>query len=205
MLNSSRNRAAGLIVGGILAWGSQASVAVSAMRIPPPSAVTSSLHRYTVPPITLTDQHDRKVRLDQALAGDKPALVQFFFTTCTTICDVRSAQLVAAAPKLLKANIDIVFYTITIDPDRDTPERLLTFSRHFGSPPSNWYLLTGSEAQIRQTEAAFNASDPAADKMMHEPLTFIRGGKGQPWQRILGLTTTDELVQQIKLAVAAVR
>ena len=175
------------------------------MQIPPPTAVSSSEHRYTVPPINLTDQHGRQVRLDQALAGDKPALVQFFFTTCTTICDVRSAQLVAAAPKLRQANIGIGFYTITIDPDRDTPERLLAFSRRFGDPPPNWHLLTGSDAKIRQIEAAFNASDPAADKMMHEPLTFIRGGKGQPWQRIDGLTTTDELIQQIQQAVAAAR
>ncbi|MDE2308509.1 MAG: SCO family protein [Xanthomonadaceae bacterium] len=205
MLNSIGNRTAGLIVAGILGWVAQASIAASAMHIPPPTAVNSSQHRYVVPPITLIDQHGQRVRLDQALAGDKPALVQFFFTTCTTICDVRSAQLVAAAPKLRQANIDIGFYTITIDPDRDTPERLLAFSRQFGDPPPNWRLLTGSEARIKQAEAAFNASDPADDKMMHKPLTFIRGGKGQPWQRIFGLTTTDQLVQQIKLAVARAR
>ena len=202
MLNRSKNHVAGLMAAGIIALGSLAPVAV-AMDIPPPSSVSRSEHSYTVPPITLVDQYGHRVRLDHALAGDKPALVQFFFTSCTTICGVRSAQIVAAAPKLRKANIDIGFYTISIDPDHDTPERLLAFSRQFGDPPPSWHLLTGTEAKVRQTEAAFNASDPAADKMMHEPLTFIRGGKGQPWERILGLTTTDELVQQIKQAVAA--
>ncbi|HQU16562.1 MAG: hypothetical protein B7Z66_06540 [Chromatiales bacterium 21-64-14] len=173
------------------------------MSIPPPMTVVSTLHHYTVPPISLIDQHGRKVKLAQALAGDKPVLVQFFFTTCTTICGVRSAQLVSIAPKLAKTHIDIGFYTISIDPGHDSPKRLLAYSRHFGvRPPSNWHLLTGSEAQIKQTEAAFNASDPSNDKMMHKPLTFIHGGKGQPWQRINGLTTTRQLMALIKTAVA---
>lgn len=173
------------------------------MRAPP--AVASSAHDYVVPPVTLIDQHGRELRLDQVLAGDKPALVQFFFTSCTTICGVRSAQLVAAAPVLRKAGIDIGFYTITIDPERDTPQHLLAFSRQFGSvPPANWYLLTGSVASIRRVQAAFDASDPSADKMMHEPLTFIRGGEGRPWQRIDAVTTTSELVQQIRTSVAHV-
>ncbi|UJM90714.1 SCO family protein [Rhodanobacter denitrificans] len=193
-----------MIITGTVASGIQSPVVASAMHMPAATAMAaaSSQHRYVVPPITLIDQHGRKVRLDQALAGDKPALVQFFFTSCTTICDVRSAQLVAAAPQLLKANIDIGFYTITIDPDRDTPERLLAFSRQFGTPPPNWHLLTGSDANIRQVQAAFNASDPSADKMMHEPLTFIRGGEGQPWRRIDEIVTTSELVKQIKEDVA---
>ena len=185
------------------ALGAQAALAATAMRMPAPPSVTSSEHDYVVPPITLIDQHGRKVRLGQALAGDKPALVQFFFTSCTTICGVRSAQLVAAAPQLRRAGIDIGFYTITIDPEHDTPKRLLAFSRQFGGmPPANWYLLTGSVVSIRQVQAAFDASDPSADKMMHEPLTFIRGGRGQPWQRIDAVTTTSELVQQVRMSVA---
>jgi protein SCO1/2 len=202
--NESGVHLAGLIISGLVVFGVGAWDAASAMHKPAPTVVVGRLHRYVVPPITLTDQHGRQVLLDQALAGAKPALVQFFFTSCTTVCDVRSAQLVAAAPQLRKANIDIGFYTITIDPDRDTPERLLAFSHQFGTPPPNWHLLTGSRPAIRQVQAAFDASDPSADKMMHEPLTFIRGGNGQPWQRIDGLTTTSELVQKIKMNVVLV-
>jgi protein SCO1/2 len=195
-------RSAGLIVLGF-AGGAHAPLAATSMHdMPMPPTVDSSAHDYVVPPVTLIDQHGDKVRLDQALAGDKPTLVQFFFTSCTTICGVRSAQIVAAAPQLRKAAIDIGFYTITIDPERDTPQHLLAFSRQFGgTPPANWYLLTGSVGSIRQVQAAFDASDPSADKMMHEPLTFIRGGAGKPWQRVDAVTTTRELVQQIRMSV----
>lgn len=185
---------------------SAAPVAGADLSIPAPLTVVTSLHHYVVPPVTLTDQYGHKVRLDHALSGHRPALVQFFFTTCTTICGVRSAQLLAAAPKLEKLGLHIGFYTISIDPTHDSPRRLLAYSRHFGTePPRNWHLLTGSVEQIRQVEAAFDASDPSGDKMMHKPLTFIYAGGAQPWQRINGLTSTRQLISLIQTAVAASR
>ena len=153
MSNQPWIRSAGLVIFGFIC-SMPATYAATAMHhhMPSPSTVARSAHDYVVPPVTLIDQHGRELRLDQALARDKPALVQFFFTSCTTICGVRSAQLVAAAPALRNAGIDIGFYTITIDPDRDTPAHLLAFSRQFGGvPPANWHLLTGSVASIVAT------------------------------------------------------
>lgn len=191
-------------IAAIVLMGSlQFTQSVHAMEMPTTSAVHVSLHRYTVPPITLTDQHDKNVRLDRGLEGNKPVLVQFFFTACTTICGVRSAQLCWIAPKLAAAGVDIAFYSISIDPEQDTPTRLLAYSRKFGTvPPSNWHLLTGSPAQIRQVQAAFDASDPSGDRMMHRPLTFIRNGKTSHWVRIDGMVSAHELMQQIETVVA---
>jgi protein SCO1/2 len=188
---------------GLAVVGMQALIMADATALPASMQARSSLHRYVVPATTLIDQHSAQVQLDKALDSDGPVLVQFFFATCTTICGVRSAQLVAAAPKLAKDHIPIAFYTISIDPDCDTPDKLLAYAKQFGSPPSNWHLLTGDAEAIKHVQAAMDASDPSDDKMMHEPLTFIRGGKGKPWLRYNGLTTTDQLVQLVKVAMAA--
>lgn len=194
----------GGVVALCFALGAQVAVAATTMHMPASPTVASSEHDYVVPPVTMVDQHGHAVRLDEVLAGARPALVQFFFTSCTTICGVRSAQIVAAARRLREADIGMDFYSITIDPERDTPQRLLAFSRQFGdTPAANWHLLTGSVANVRRIQAAFDASDPSADKMMHEPLTFIRGGRSQPWKRIDAVTTTGELVQQVRVSVAA--
>lgn len=187
------------IVAVVLMGSLQFTQYVHAMEMPATSSAHVSLHRYTVPPITLTDQHDKNVRLDRVLADNKPVLVQFFFTACTTICGVRSAQLCWIAPKLAAAGIDIAFYSISIDPEQDTPAHLLAYSRKFGTvPPSNWHLLTGSPARIKKVQAAFDASDPSGDRMMHKPLIFIRNGKNSPWVRIDGMVSAYELMQQIK-------
>lgn len=192
-----------LLAGGMLFGLPVSGTAGDAgMDLPSMGGLVSSWHRYTVPPIALTDQHGQAVDLAKVLSGTRPVLVQFFFSTCTTICDVRSAQLVAIAPQLARADIRMAFYTISIDPDHDTPGRLLAYSKHFGTPPANWHLLTGSMDQIRQVQAAFDASDPSADKMMHQPLTFLRGGTGRPWLRIDGTTDARELVRLIKATIS---
>ena len=162
----------------------------------------STWRSYAVPNLTLTNQFGAPVSLDKVLTGDKPVLVQFFYASCTTICGVRSAQLVAIAKKLVKADIDIDFYTITTDPDRDTPARLLSYSREFGPPPANWSLVTGTLAQTKQVQASFDASDPADNRMFHRPETFIRAGRNAQWLRIDGMTTALQLENQIKMVVA---
>lgn len=165
----------------------------------------SSWRTYTVPALTLFNQHGVPVSLGNVLTDDRPVLVQFFYASCTTICGVRAAQLVAVAKKLVKADIDIGLYTITTDPDRDTPERLLSYSQEFGPTPANWQLMTGTLAQTRQVQAAFDASDPADNRMFHRPETFIHAGKGARWLRIDGMTTALQLEQQIKMVVASAR
>ena len=168
-------------------------------------AAISSWRSYTVPALTLIDQHDMPVRLNEVLTGDRPVLVQFFYASCTTICGIRSAQLVALAKKLAKADIDIGLYMVTTDPDRDTPARLLSYSQEFGTPPANWQLMTGTLAQTREVQAAFDATDPAENRMFHRPETFIHAGKGGKWLRIDGMTTGLQLEQQIKMVVASAR
>lgn len=184
---------------------SGAAQAADMHMAPTAMGVRTSYHRYTVPPIALTDQFGHSVPLAKVLTGSSPVLVQFFFATCTTICGVRSAQLVAAAPRLVQAGVHMAFYSISIDPDHDTPSRLLAYSKEFGATPPNWHLLTGTLPEVRQVQAAFDASDPSADKMMHLPLTFLRAGKNQPWLRINGMMSERELLHMIESDIPAQR
>lgn len=177
-----------------------------AMAAHPASSVYATSHSYTVPSVSLIDQHGHRVRLNEVLNGNGPALLEFFFTTCTTICGVRSAQLVFAAPTLAKAGINIGLYSISIDPEHDTPAKMLAYSKKFGiPPPANWHLLTGTPTDVKKVEAAFDASDPSADPMMHAPLVFIHGGKGRRWRRIDSMLSTQQLLQQIRVAMAIAR
>ena len=223
------SRVTGWMVGTVVALGLQLAVSASATDMPSPSGsmdmssstasmhdmsmhqtmssgpAVSTWHSYSVPALTLINQHGAPVRLNQVLTSDRPVLVQFFYASCTTICGVRAAQLVAIAKKLIKADIDIGFYTITTDPDRDTPSRLLSYSQEFGPPPANWQLMTGTLAQTKQMQVAFDASDPADNRMFHRPETFIRAGKKGEWLRIDGMTTALQLENQIKMVVASAR
>ncbi len=45
---------------------------------------------------------------------------------------------------------DVVLATITFDPERDTPERLKTYSEQMNADGGSWLWLTGNPVEIRQ-------------------------------------------------------
>jgi protein SCO1 len=188
---------AGIIVGGSGSYG-EGFFGHNHDSHPP---VKRSVSQYEVPIVTLLDQERRKIQLDQALADPNPVLVEFFFTTCTTFCDIRSARLASVQDELAQANIEVSFFSISVDPEFDTPERLLAYSTRMQPVPDNWLLLTGPISDIHRVESSFNARNPSADKMLHQPLTFIRARPGQDWIRLEGMMSSHDLAQQIQVAV----
>jgi protein SCO1/2 len=97
------------------------------------------------PGFELTDQNREKVS-DQSLAG-KVYVVEFFFTSCPTICPVMNSNLKTIQDKYF-GNRDFAIASITIDPDKDTPEVLKAHADELGITSANWHFLTGDQAYI---------------------------------------------------------
>ncbi len=73
--------------------------------------------------IRLVDQDGRATTLREALESDKPVLVNFIFTTCTTICPVMSAGMSQFLKNLGPQRDSVRVVSISIDPDNDTVAR----------------------------------------------------------------------------------
>jgi protein SCO1/2 len=50
---------------------------------------------------------------------------------------------------------DLVLFTVTFDPARDTPERMAEYARQWNADPSAWRFLTGSAAEISRVCGLF--------------------------------------------------
>jgi len=84
----------------------------------------------TLPPVTLTDVDGNAFRLDQDLIG-RPTLLFFGYTSCPDICPIHLSA-IASAMQQTRTNHDqlqVVF--VSVDPERDTPDRIRTFLGHF--------------------------------------------------------------------------
>src|SRR5690606_24133937 len=96
-------------------------------------------------PFTLVDQNG-EVFTDADLKG-RPSLIYFGYTFCPDVCPL-GLQLMGAAldrlPERQRADIQPVF--ITVDPARDTPERLRQYVTTPGFP-EGLIALTGTEEQ----------------------------------------------------------
>lgn len=77
----------------------------------------------------------------------KVYVVEFFFTTCPSICPVMSKNLVEVE-KELGENEDFGIVSISIDPEYDTPEVLKEYAENYEIDNPNWNFLTGDREDI---------------------------------------------------------
>jgi protein SCO1 len=108
---------------------------------------------HTVSNISLTNQDGKHVTWD-SLKG-KIVIADFFFTRCPTICPGMTENMKRLATSIHngkrvgdKTNKLVHFLSISIDPERDSVERLKYWANRFQINPETWWLLTGDRKQI---------------------------------------------------------
>ncbi|MCG7909951.1 MAG: SCO family protein [Candidatus Thiodiazotropha taylori] len=155
---------------------------------------------YHLPDVNLTSHKGEQKKLADILNNDKPVMLNFIFTTCTTICPVLSASFHQVQEILGDEVGDVSMVSITIDPDYDTPEQLMKYSKRFKAG-EQWNFYTGSYNDVVTVEKAFDIF--RGSKMNHEPITLIRNQGGQHWTRINGLASAEDIVKEYKKIVSA--
>jgi protein SCO1/2 len=133
------------------------------------------------PNVPLVTQDGQTVRFYDDLMKDKKVLINFIFTSCEKACPLDTANM-ARVQKLLGDRVgrDIFMYSITLDPEHDTPQALKAYADRFGAGPG-WLFLTGKREDIDAVR--FKLGDRNAKE---EHANTVRVGdvaKGQ-WIRI---------------------
>ncbi|MEZ4798097.1 MAG: SCO family protein [Flavobacteriaceae bacterium] len=77
----------------------------------------------------------------------KVYLVEFFFTTCPTICPRMNSNLVKIQ-KNFEGIDNFGVASFTINPNYDTPEVLKAYAEKYGVTNPNWHLMTGEQDAI---------------------------------------------------------
>jgi len=77
----------------------------------------------------------------------KVYVVEFFFTTCPTICPIMTKNLVDLQ-ETFKNNGDFGVASFTINPRYDTPSVLTEYAKKYGITDEDWHLLTGNQEKI---------------------------------------------------------
>lgn len=150
---------------------------------------------YQTPDVKLVDSNGKPVSLRRSLDGDNPVMLNFIFTTCTTICPVTSATFSMVQEKLGPEHGRVRLVSISIDPEHDSPSRLNAYAKKFGAG-AQWRMLTGSVEDSIAVQRAFGVY--FGDKMNHRPVTFMRKGPDKPWLRIDGFASADDLLQEYR-------
>jgi len=157
-------------------------------------AYTSSVMKYTAPDIKLVDINGQKVALRELLNDHSAIVLNFIYTTCTTICPVMSATFQQIQEKLGADQKELRMVSISIDPENDTPAKLKEYANKFKAGPQ-WTLLTGTLDDSLSAQKAFGIF--AGEKMNHKPITFLKAkGSETEWVRLDGLAEADQIIKE---------
>ena len=126
------------------------------------------------PEFALTSQDGQEVKLTDFRG--KVVAVTFIFTRCTDTCPVLTPMMSFVQDRLgSDFGERIAFISITVDPERDTPEVLKEYGEAFGANFGGWSFLTGPPDAIREVTRRYGvfAAKTMNDNVDHTFLTSI--------------------------------
>ncbi len=149
-----------------------------------------------VPNVPVVSQDGRTLNFYDDLIKDKIVVLSFIYTSCKDICPLATARLGEAQEKLGdRLGRDIFFYSISIEPERDTPERLKQYADAFHAGPG-WMFLTGLPEDIKLIRDKFGDRRP--DLIDHRNDVVLGNGATEEWQRENALGDIEHFVGAIR-------
>jgi len=164
------------------------------------TAISSSRVTYATPAVRLMRADGKPVSLPGELDDGRPVVMNFIFTTCSSICPLASQTFAEFARELGPDASTVHLVSISVDPEQDTPARLTEYAHKYHAG-SEWQFYTGTVDASLSTQRAFDVY--RGDKMMHTPVTLLRAAPGQPWLRLEGFVTPNELLHAYRALLAA--
>ena len=155
------------------------------------------------PEFTLTNQDGKRLALKD-LRG-KALAITFIFASCVDTCPLLTAKMAGIQNKLGNAfGPQVNFVSITVDPERDTPEVLKRYAEGHKANPTGWAFLTGTAAEIRDVAKRYGVyykKTPRGD-VDHTFLTSLVDQSGTLRVQYMGVKfSPDEMLRDLQSLV----
>jgi len=132
----------------------------------------------------------------------KVVALYFGFTTCPDICPTTMTKMKQVVRRLGPDADDLAVLFVTVDPERDTPERLRTYLDYFNPA---FVGLTGPRDKISRIAGAFGTkfrkveSDSAAGYLIaHTDLIYLIDRGGVTWAKHDSSIPVDRLLADVE-------
>ena len=154
------------------------------------------------PNLRLRTHDDQPVRLYDDLVKDRVAIVNFMYTECGERCPMVTANLAELYGRLgRRMGKDMLFLSISLTPETDTPEALRDYAAHFGGARPGWLYLTGEAQGIEALRRSMGVwdRDPAvdADKNVHAGILTVGNDRTNQWRALPAMLEPRDLAEAI--------
>jgi protein SCO1/2 len=153
-----------------------AVVVMSRFKFEPPDGSKAGLDDFgTVPNVVLTERSGQSLALDD-LHGSA-WIADFIFTYCTGPCPLMTARM-AELQKEFHDIEGLKFVSFSVDPDRDTPERLREYATIYNADSQRWLFLVAPKDTMDDLASARFHMAASGDLLLHSTLFALVDQKG---------------------------
>src|SRR5690625_3421345 len=164
--------------------------------------------RATCLPWALVRTEEKGEQVTKDIFAGRPVAIYFGFTNCPDICPATLARLTAAArslPEPMRDELQMAF--VSIDPDRDTPDRLADYTSAFSD---RMLGLTGTQKQLtavtRRYRISYGYDEPRADgsyDVSHSSSVLVFGPDLKAQLMLLDSLTAVEMADDLQRLLAS--
>jgi protein SCO1/2 len=167
----------------------------------PESARPTVARAATLPNIPLLTHEGKAVKFYDDLIRGKVVAINMMYAECEGICPIATSNLVRVQELLgERVGRDLFLYSLTLQPELDTPRRLQEYAEMHGVQPG-WLFLTGARDDIEHLRyrLGFFELDPVADgdKATHTGMVRIGNDAYDRWTSASALAKPEQIVATI--------
>jgi len=162
-----------------------------------PSSEEASREYFT--DLVLLTQNGEEVRFFTDVLKDHVVLVSFIFTNCESACPLITEKMSAARDMLgeeFGGNLRLI--SISIDPERDTPQAMKEFAAHHQAD-GNWMFLTGARENIDQVVKKLGQY--SADVEAHSTVLIVGNVNQSHWMKIPPMAGPGGVAQSLRALI----
>jgi protein SCO1 len=150
--------------------------------------------------LEVIDQNGNKLRFYSDVLKGRVVLISFIFTSCEFACPMQAQKLKQARAMMVPAIKDEVWYvSLSVDPERDTPEAMKKFAQRQGVDESRWIFLTGDKQNMEFLVKRLGQYTP--DIESHTTLMLAGNTLTKHWTRVMPMVPPEGIAQQMRALV----
>ena len=154
----------------------------------PPAAVVE----LSVPDVELVNQSGERVRFNSDVIKGRVAVITSFLTNCSSFCPITQEKLAQLAKVLGgKMGRDVVFISVSVDPENDTPEQMKAWGEKFHIQ-KGWSLVSGKKEDMETLLKSLGLY--VAIPQRHQSALII-GNQKSGWSRVSSWSTAEKLAR----------
>ena len=145
----------------------------------------------------VTDQDGNKLRFYSDVLKGRVVLINFIFTNCQDYCPMVTQKLIQTRGQMVESiKDDVWFISISVDPERDTPEAMKAFAKKHGVNESRWIFLTGQTQNLDLIVKRLGQY--TQDVESHSTLMLGGNAKTRHWTRVMPMATPPDIARQMR-------